>query len=259
MPIPEDQRPDSESFTPLHPECLSAPEVERKLAGLRERAHAALAAVASARTERPAKFCAAASAAFLALAYVGSYVTALGLFYHVAVGSLVLPAVAKALLQYPAVQCFAETVFKREQPEAGEKTDSVIAVKKEIAESEEEAKPAQYLTNLQTSLAETLNQGSAYLSSVIQQQQEAAAAAAASQTPASSADSAACQHHHDDEEDMKEYLPQSTEETDKILEEADQDEERRRRRNESTGKEVRNVITYSRRHSRSCGVPRQNS
>ncbi len=37
VPIPEDERPDSEAFTPLHPDCLSAPEVERKLAGVRER------------------------------------------------------------------------------------------------------------------------------------------------------------------------------------------------------------------------------
>ena len=56
------------------------------------------------RQESPAKFCAAASAFFLALACVGSGVTALGLAYFVAVGSLVLPGVARLLLQYPAVQ-----------------------------------------------------------------------------------------------------------------------------------------------------------
>ena len=51
-----------------------------------------------------AKFCGAASAFFLALACVGSGVTALGLAYYVAVGSLVLPGAARMLLQYPAVQ-----------------------------------------------------------------------------------------------------------------------------------------------------------
>ena len=36
VPIPEDERPDSESFTPMHPDCLSGPEVQRKLAAVRD-------------------------------------------------------------------------------------------------------------------------------------------------------------------------------------------------------------------------------
>ena len=122
MPIPEDERPDSEAFTPLHPDCLSGPEVQRKLAAVKERAVAVVAAVRRTREESPAKFCAAASAVFLVLAYVGSCVTALGLLYFVTVGSLVLPGVAKLLLKYPAVQCFAETVFNAG---ATDETDSV--------------------------------------------------------------------------------------------------------------------------------------
>ena len=70
-----------------------------------------------------AKFCGAASAFFLALACVGSGVTALGLAYYVAVGSLVLPGVARLLLQYPAVQCFAETAFGAGA--SGDEADSV--------------------------------------------------------------------------------------------------------------------------------------
>ena len=45
MPIPEDERPDPEAFTPMHPDCLSGPEVQRKLAAVRERTRAAGAAV----------------------------------------------------------------------------------------------------------------------------------------------------------------------------------------------------------------------
>ena len=75
VPIPEEERPDPEAFTPVHPDCLSGPEVQRKLAALRQRAGAAAEAVRRLRQESPAKFCAAASAFFLALACVGSGVT----------------------------------------------------------------------------------------------------------------------------------------------------------------------------------------
>ena len=78
VPIPEEERPDPEAFTPVHPDCLSGPEVQRKLAALRQRAGAAAEAVRRLRQESPAKFCGAASAFFLALACVGSGVTALG-------------------------------------------------------------------------------------------------------------------------------------------------------------------------------------
>ena len=65
----------------------------------RQRTRAAAATVKRLREESPAKFCAAASAFFLALACVGSRVTALGLAYFVAVGSLVLPGVARGAIQ----------------------------------------------------------------------------------------------------------------------------------------------------------------
>ena len=53
VPIPEEERPDSESFTPMHPDCLSGPEVQRKLAAVRERARAAAEAVTRLREESP--------------------------------------------------------------------------------------------------------------------------------------------------------------------------------------------------------------
>ena len=47
---------------------------------------------------------------FLVLAYIGTYITTLGLFYYVLVGYLIIPGVMKILVKYPAVQCILETM-----------------------------------------------------------------------------------------------------------------------------------------------------
>ena len=101
--------------------------------------------------------------------------------------------------------------------------------------------------SFQSGLAETLTQGSAYLSSVTEAAATAvsSAATATSSAPAATAAvvtaAAAAQcRHSDSEEDMKEYLPQETDETDEILEAeaAGGSSPRRRRSGSSVGKEV---------------------
>jgi hypothetical protein len=255
VPLPEDERPDSEAFTPMHPDCLSAPELERNLAVIRERAAIAVEAVREMRSDSPGKFFGVTSALLVVLAYVGSYMTALGLLYFVVVGALALPGLAKVLLQHPAVQCFAETVFKQDTDETDsvkEESEKIEEKKVEVAE-EETTMSAKYLASLQYSLAETLNQGSAYLSSVVPAA-SAATASSSAPTPAAFASGVVQQcQHREDEEDMKEYLPTSSAESDKILEAEAEGEElaaarRKRSRNSSNGNEVRwraNCVRYT--------------
>jgi hypothetical protein len=109
---PESEKPDTEDFTPMHPECLSAPEINQRWAQFQEHVKSQLTTLKQMRQERPGKFCAVMSAAFLALAFIGSFVSTLGLVYYISVGILTLPGLAKVLLKYPAVNCFVETVFK---------------------------------------------------------------------------------------------------------------------------------------------------
>ena len=75
--------------------------------------------------------------------------------------------------------------------------------------------------SFQSGLAETLNQGSAYLATAVSSASAAAAAATAPSAAAatSSASVGLPCRHSDSEEEMKEYLPQETEETEQILEE----------------------------------------
>ena len=72
--------------------------------------------------------------------------------------------------------------------------------------------------SFQSGLAETLNQGSAYLATAVSSASAAAAAATAPSVATSAAVGLPCRHS-DSEEEMKEYLPQETEETEQILEE----------------------------------------
>ena len=55
----------------------------------RNRATDALARMAELRREQPAKFCLVSCLAFSTLAYVGTFLSALGLFYYSAVAALV--------------------------------------------------------------------------------------------------------------------------------------------------------------------------
>ena len=53
------------------------------------------------RSERPGAFCAYSSLICLAVGYLGTMVTALGLLYYTVVGSFVMPALVKVMAGHP--------------------------------------------------------------------------------------------------------------------------------------------------------------
>ena len=103
-------------WTPVNPDVLSAPDLVRLLEDVKSRFNHSYARLKEMRRAEPGKFCALLSFIFLSLAYVGSYITTLGLFYYVSIGYLTIPGVLKILVKYPAVQCMLETMqeFKKE-------------------------------------------------------------------------------------------------------------------------------------------------
>jgi len=82
---------DIETFTPVHPDLMSAPEMEAVLANLNHRLEEFSAGLFLLRREQPGKFCLVLSSVFMLLAMLGTKVS-LGLLLHTALlGLLVLP------------------------------------------------------------------------------------------------------------------------------------------------------------------------
>ena len=71
-PSPEERAEEAEpGFTPMHPDCLTAPEMAQKIESLTQNLARALERVKVFRRESPGRFCLVSSLACLTLAYIG--------------------------------------------------------------------------------------------------------------------------------------------------------------------------------------------
>ena len=170
-------------WTPVSPDVLSAPDLVRLWNEVKAKSCQGFQWLKELRVNEHGKFCALVSTFFVCLAYVGSRITTLGLFYYVSVGYLIVPGVLKILVKYPAVHCMLETMEEFKNPKKVE----------EVVVKAEETKA----TSLADSVYATLQTG---LNAVSNLNLKAEAA------------------KHDD--DLKSYLPEEDEANQSILESA---------------------------------------
>lgn len=120
--VPEANPSPEPEWTPVSPDVLSAPDLVRLCNEVKAKLVEGFQWLKDLRQAEHGKFCAIVSTFFLILAYVGSRITTLGLFYYVSVGYLTIPGILKILVKYPAVHCMLETMeeFKKskKEPEA---------------------------------------------------------------------------------------------------------------------------------------------
>lgn len=126
--VPESERPDPEDFTPMHPDCLTAPEMKEKWDQtsnfFTRKWHQTLAL----RRDRPEKFCLLASIGFTTLAYFGCYLSLTNIYYYGLMTAMILPGAIRLLLKHPAVHCYVETVLKTPEKKSKSKSDVTDSV-----------------------------------------------------------------------------------------------------------------------------------
>merc|ERR1719480_37706 len=98
--------PGSETFTPGHPDLMSAPEMEAALANFSQNMTEFTTGLWLLRREQPGKFCLVLSSVFTMLAILGTKVTA-GLLLHTALPGLVVRARRTAQLS-PVIEALTE-------------------------------------------------------------------------------------------------------------------------------------------------------
>lgn len=173
--IPQETK-SSESFTPLSPDVLSAPELEKLINDLKIKFKGFLESAKKLRRDEPGRFCGLASFVFLILAFIGSYITTLGLFYYVSVGYLTIPGVLKILVKHPAVQCMLETMENtKNEDETDNKTEvepAAPSLVDSVYSTLQSGFQAVSNLNLKSEFLKT-NQGEQELSSLIPEENEA--------------------------------------------------------------------------------------
>ena len=184
--VPDANPTPEPEWTPVSPDVLSAPDLVRLWNEVKAKSCQGFQWLKDLRENEQGKFCAIVSTFFVFLAYVGSRITTLGLFYYVSVGYLIVPGVLKILVKYPAVHCMLETMeeFKNS------KKEEPVVVKAEETKAPASLAESVYAT-LQTGLNAVSN---------LNLKSEAAAV------------------KHDD--DLKSYLPEEDEANQSILESA---------------------------------------
>jgi len=90
--VPPTKDEDSETFTPLHPDVLSAPEMEVVIKNCKSRLFEIINGLMLLRQEQPGKFCLVFSSMFLVTAFLGTKVTWALLLHTLLLALLVIPA-----------------------------------------------------------------------------------------------------------------------------------------------------------------------
>lgn len=95
--VPPSPEEDSETFTPVHPDVMSAPEMETLIRNFKSRLVEIVRGFMLLRQEKPGRFCLVLSSLFLMMAILGTKVTLAVLIHTVLLAFLVIPAlVARA-------------------------------------------------------------------------------------------------------------------------------------------------------------------
>ncbi len=121
-----------QEWTPVSQDVLSAPELAQLCLECKLKMSQGLAWAQDLRKAKPGTFCGLFSAGFLVLAYLGSHLTTLGLFYYISVGYLTLPGALKILVKHPAVSCMLQT-YKEQK----DQNDQGLVEKNKAAAAEE--------------------------------------------------------------------------------------------------------------------------
>ena len=105
---------DPETFTPLHPDLMSAPEMEAALANFKQTMAEVSTGLCLLRREQPGKFCLVLSSVFMMLAILGTKVTASLLLHTALLGLLAIPGLVirarKSAQLSPVMETLTECV-----------------------------------------------------------------------------------------------------------------------------------------------------
>lgn len=158
--VPEADPGPSPDWTPVNPDVLSAPEIIKLWDDVKSQLIGISGWLWELRRSEPGKFCALMSSVFLVMAYVGSCITTLGLFYYVFVGYLTIPGVLKILVKYPAVQCILETMEEfKNKPETTVRPEIELTTRRDDHHDETDAAGPAVPPSLVGSVYATLQSG----------------------------------------------------------------------------------------------------
>lgn len=101
--VPPQHPGDDETWTPVHPDVLSAPEMSRFISDMWKTTSDILSGLVLLRSEQPGKFCVFMSFVFFSSAVVGTKCSTPALLHTAALLLLVLPAVILRLSKQPTV------------------------------------------------------------------------------------------------------------------------------------------------------------
>lgn len=82
---------DSEKFTPVHPDVLSAPELEKILANIKQKTNQIYSGLWILRAEEPLRFCLTSSIFFIFIIYLGTKISTAVLLHSLALTLFLLP------------------------------------------------------------------------------------------------------------------------------------------------------------------------
>jgi len=143
VPEAEGEQAEASGWTPVSPDVYSAPELIELAEKLKAKALQFYHTAVALRSEKPGVFCACSSATCLALWYLGTLVSTLGLLYYLVVGSFVMPGLVKVMLtQSPEFSQFLKQFCdKRDEVDSGSSRQPVSAVAEKVPEvsSQQEA------------------------------------------------------------------------------------------------------------------------
>ena len=99
-----------EDFTPMNPDCLTAPELNRAVMGFTSKVKDTLSRFWTLRSAEPGKFCIMSSGVFLTLGFFGMWISLSGLIYYSTVAILTLPGLIKYLRQFPQCKAYLDSM-----------------------------------------------------------------------------------------------------------------------------------------------------
>jgi len=108
--VPPKSDEDSETFTPVHPDVMSAPEMEAVFKNCKSRLYEIVSGLMLLRQEQPGKFCAVISIMFLMMAMLGTKVTWAILLHTGLLALLVIPALVTRAGRHEQLSLVLETL-----------------------------------------------------------------------------------------------------------------------------------------------------
>jgi len=172
--VPEENEGDPQSsWTPVSPDVYSAPELIDLIDRLKTKTAELYHQARTLRSERPGAFCAYSSLICLAVGYLGTMVTALGLLYYTVVGSFVMPALVKVMASHPELSKLlsqisgnsADTVDGRIDVKAEENISRSASESQDRTAEQSSSPLASQMSGMMASVCTSLTSGMASIAS----------------------------------------------------------------------------------------------